>query len=102
MITRDRARSVLENIVASLCNHLAEKAVFLSPDLMTDKNVVQDDGKKIASQYTAYFLGFIDESPSANWSHDCKYVFINFDDASCQIVKGYWAPVILGSLEKIA
>lgn len=33
--------------------------------------------KKITSPYDASWLFFVDEAPLANWTHDCKYIFVN-------------------------
>ncbi|MBI4140954.1 hypothetical protein HY485_03910 [Candidatus Woesearchaeota archaeon] len=101
MITRDRARGVLENVANALCQSIVEKSVYLSPDIMADSSIVQDDGVKISSPYKMYFFGFVDEAPRANWSHNCQYVFINAHDGYHHVVHGNWPPDILENLEKI-
>ncbi len=101
VITRERARSVLENIAAALCQSVLERDVFLSPDIVMDSKILLDDGKTVPSPYKVYFLGFIDEAPKANWSHSCKYVFMNVDDGASHIVSGSWPPDVRYNLEKI-
>ena len=101
VITREHARGVLDIVANALCQSIVEKSVYISSDIMADSSIVQDNGMKISSPYKMFFLGFVDEAPKANWSHSCKYVFINAIDGYHHVVHGDWPPVMLDSLEKI-
>ena len=51
--------------------------VYGLDESINDNNIITADGDEIINPYNLSYIYFIDESPAANWSHSCKYCFVN-------------------------
>jgi hypothetical protein len=66
---------VLDNIVAS---DTVNVDVFSYYGQLTGQDSIELSGSEsIACPFTDSWVFFIDDSPSANWCHPCRYLFIN-------------------------
>lgn len=70
------ADSLMVNHMAA--NYIGYVDIFAFPDMLTSTDtIVLADGTVIQVPYSSCYGYFIDIQPLANWSHPCKYCFID-------------------------
>lgn len=73
---RAAADSLIVNHV--LANAIGKVDIYVFPEPLTSTDsITLYDGSKIPIPYSNCYCYFIDIMPSANWSHPCKYCFVN-------------------------
>ncbi len=73
------------------------KGNFKDFDIYIGKNIILPDQelesiRKITSPSFRSFFFFIDEKPLANWSHSCKYCFVDIITGEVKIIKSDMPP----------
>lgn len=77
-ITHQQANAIVTNQVFS--SNLDSIDIYALPNLLTSNDVINlADGTEIAVPYQSCYAYFIDLVPFANWSHPCKYCFVNIN-----------------------
>ena len=75
-ITRQQADAIVTNQIFS--TNLDNIDIFAFPNLLTSSDgIALADGTNISIPYETCYAYFIDVMPFANWSHSCKYCFVN-------------------------
>lgn len=70
------ADSLMVNHLAA--NYLGQADIFAFPEMLSSADTIYlSDGTILPVPYTSCYGYFIDMQPFANWSHPCKYCFIN-------------------------
>ena len=78
-----RSQSWRTNADSLIVNHVAADLVghadiFVFPELLTSEDtIILSDGSVVQVPYTNCYGYFIDIHPLANWSHACKYCFVD-------------------------
>ena len=77
-ITNQQANAIVTNQVFS--SSLDSIDIYSFPNLLMKGDVITlADGTEIAAPYQSCYAFFIDLMPFANWSHPCKYCFVNIN-----------------------
>ena len=59
-------------------NDINSVDIYTFPNMLTAADsIVLADGTTIQVPYSSCYAYFIDLMPTANWSHPCKYCFVN-------------------------
>ena len=74
-ITEHEAFNILENKV--ITKSLDSLEIFVTKTLLPNNTEVTSYSNTILKTTEDSWMFFIDEQPFENWSHQCKYVFIN-------------------------
>lgn len=75
-----------DNLVLNTIINDTTKIVYaLNEPLGRSESVMTAVGADLQNPYSTSFVYFIDDMPSANWVHPCRYIFINIDDGSFTI-----------------
>jgi len=84
-IRRDEAYKALKknNLVDTLSDNVSTSKNIISPNTMLK---FMDDSIKSPEWNSWFFL--VDMYPFADWTHPCKYVFVNTKDTSFTIIDG--------------
>ena len=71
--------------------YLNEIDIYVTPDMLPANTLVTTMSEEFTSPNCKSWLFFVDEMPMGNWSHPCKYIFV---DASGKMVvhKGTMSP----------
>jgi len=84
-IKRDKAYKILKK--NSLVDTLKDN-VTVSKQIILPKSILKFMDDKIQSpEWNSWFF-LIDKHPFADWTHACKYVFVNVKDTSLIIIDG--------------
>jgi len=88
-ITRDKAYKIIKQkgLVDTLNYNVKVSKQIISPNTILD---FMGDSIKSPEWDSWFFL--IDMYPTAEWSHPCKYVFVNTIDTSLIIINGQLGP----------
>jgi hypothetical protein len=90
-ITKSKAIDiVLSDIIAS---DTLEKGLYIYPEIINaGKSVICfHTNQNYSVDYDSWFF-FIDDMLSPDWSHPCRYVFINQSNGTYKIYAGTWPP----------
>lgn len=92
-INRDEAKKLLEQIARESCigdyafprgtKLEINKRLYLSKDRVNEAIKTWRETVSPTRKNESFWFGFIDDAPSANWEHACRYVFI-YDDGFIQ------------------
>lgn len=75
-ITRQQADALVTNQIFT--SSLGNVDIYAFPEMVTSSERIDlADGTSIAVPYHSCYAYFIDLMPFANWSHPCKYCFVN-------------------------
>ena len=75
-ITRQQADNLVTNQIFT--SSLGNVDIYAFPEMVTSSERIDlADGTSIAVPYHSCYAYFIDLMPFANWSHPCKYCFVN-------------------------
>lgn len=88
-ISRDAAYELVKKQVSD--KPLNEIDIYVTPDMLPANTLVTTMSEEFTSPNCKSWLFFVDEMPMGNWSHPCKYIFV---DASGKMVvhKGTMSP----------
>jgi hypothetical protein len=75
MISRDLAWEIVKSEV--LDNILDRKEVFVSKDIVWPNSAIETCSTPDQSPNYSSWLFFINDNTMANWSHPCRYVYVN-------------------------
>lgn len=83
------------NLVLSevLENSLDGEKIYYSPNITkpnTDLGIEPYEGQYVSPDGYSWFF-FIDDHPKTNWSHPCRYVFVELD-GDIKVIDGGWWP----------
>jgi hypothetical protein len=68
------------------------KRVFVHPDLLNPNSIVLPDPYNLVSSPDIFsWFFFIDDFPNANWSHPCRYVFVELNK-NITVIDAGWMP----------
>ena len=71
--------------------------VYVSKDTVHPKTTIECYySTELSPNYTSW-LFFIDDVPFGNWSHLCRYVYVNAIGGKYEIHENTWLPTSLGS-----
>ena len=73
-------RANADNLVVNqlFTNETNYSDIFVFPEVLTSSDTIYlSDGSALKVPYSQCYAYFIDLQPFANWSHPCKYVFVN-------------------------
>ena len=73
-------RANADNLVVNqlFTNETNYSDIFVFPEVLTSSDTIYlSDGSALHVPYSQCYAYFIDLQPFANWSHPCKYVFVN-------------------------
>lgn len=76
-------------------NRVDSVNVFVNQTLQSSEYFSISPYDSIAAPYNNYWLYFIDDMPQFGWEHNCRYVFVNQDDGSYNVVQSQRPPVLL-------
>ncbi len=89
-VSRDSALAIVRNHIANYDNY----------DIYTKNGTIDinDTIKLLSSKIIVppqnnSWMFFVDEIPFADWSHPCKYVFVNINSGMCNIIDSYSPPL---------
>ncbi|NLJ82582.1 MAG: hypothetical protein GX330_05595 [Bacteroidales bacterium] len=94
----------------SIVQHYVEKEIsnyywlYSNENITADKNgvtIVFNSRKEPISINNSCFVYFIDEYPYANWTHPCRYLFVNKDNGQVHEIKTKTPPDKLETWEMI-
>lgn len=75
-ITREQADAIVTNQI--FFSDLDDVDIYAFPNVLTDNEAIGlADGTSVNVPYHTCYAYFIDLMPFANWSHPCKYCFVN-------------------------
>lgn len=80
-IYRDAAYELVKKQVSD--KPLNEIDIYVTPDMLPANTLVTTMSEEFTSPNCKSWLFFVDEMPMGNWSHPCKYIFV---DASGKMV----------------
>jgi len=88
-ITRNEAYKALikNNLIDTLSDN-----VNVSKQIISPKSILKFMDDKIQSPDWNSWFFLIDNHQFANWTHPCKYVFVNASDKSIKIIDGQKGP----------
>ena len=68
-------------------NERAHAIAYLAEQVVVAGTVIENAREPVAAPWDAV-LAFVDQDPSANWSHACRYILINPQTGETQSVEG--------------
>ncbi len=75
-ITREQADAIVTDQI--FFSNLDDVDIYAFPNVLTDNEAIDlADGTSVDVPYHTCYAYFIDLMPFANWSHPCKYCFVN-------------------------
>ena len=96
-VSRDSAFTILKTDI--LNNSWETKEIFASKTILQGKDTIHiGNSFTVIPDFDCWFF-FVDEKPFANWSHDCKYIFINKENGSFVIKNGNLPPNMITELD---
>lgn len=94
-ITQELAWQIVKLCV--LKNQLDNIDVYVSKDTVHPKTTIECYySTELSPNYTSWIF-FIDDVPFGNWSHLCRYVYVNAIGGKYEIHENTWLPTSLGS-----
>lgn len=102
-ITRQQADAIVTNQIFS--TNLNNVDIYAFPNMMTSSvRIDLADGTSVAVPYHTCYAYFIDLMPLANWSHPCKYCFVDLNGNSSLVDKNVqpmnWSNLSMVSLKQ--
>lgn len=89
--TKKQADNMVLNTL--LISDLESSDVYSLNTLISKNDTIWHfDGSFIKSPYNTAWAYFVDDCPTANWSHPCRYIFINTSNGNWQIVDTSFPP----------
>ncbi|MCR5413403.1 MAG: hypothetical protein K6F50_01585, partial [Kiritimatiellae bacterium] len=58
---------------------------------------ILDRGKSVSIPFERFHFAFVDDNPSANWAHPCRYVFVAEDFSAFAVLYRNFMPSVLSS-----
>ncbi|MBO7226040.1 MAG: caspase family protein [Bacteroidales bacterium] len=96
-VSRDSAYAILKTDI--LDSTWETKEIFVSKEVLQGEDTVYiGNSFTVIPNFDCWFF-FVDEKPFANWSHDCKYVFINKENGNFVIENGNFPPNMITELD---
>jgi len=93
-ISKDQAIAILvSEIIEPAAEYELISASMLSEPLQNGDVVTSQRGQTYPIDTDTWFI-FIDDDPMADFAHDCRYVFINGETGSYDVVDETWPPEI--------
>lgn len=93
-ISKDQAIEILvSDIIEPATEYKDISAFMLSQPLQEDDVVASESGQTYPIDTSTWFI-FIDDEPMAFFAHDCRYVFINAQTGTYDVVDETWPPEI--------
>ena len=96
-ISKESAYQILKTII--LNNDWEDKEIFASKEVQQGEDTINIGNSFIVIPNFDCWFFFVDEKPFANWSHDCKYVFINKENGNFVIENGNFPPNMITELD---
>lgn len=82
-ITKTAANELIMN---ALNNDTTILVYSLNESVGRGESIFTADGEEIRNPYDNAYVYFIDDIPSANWAHSCRYCFVNTTDGTYSMV----------------
>jgi hypothetical protein len=95
-ISKDQAIAILvSEIIRPAADYKGISAFMLSEPLQEDDVITSESDEDYPIDTSTWFV-FIDDEPMAFFAHDCRYVFINGETGSYEVINESWPPEING------
>ncbi|MBP5643417.1 MAG: T9SS type A sorting domain-containing protein [Bacteroidales bacterium] len=88
-ITKSAADTLVLN---ALGNDLTIRVYGMSESINRNVSIYTADGVELTNPYDNSYVYFIDDMPSANWAHRCRYCFVNVADGNIVVVNQEFYP----------
>ena len=94
-VTRDDALSLVETLYGSYNTNIwiSDRLIYESEILWSHEWDELDETEEVISPDYVSWLVIVDLFPLANWSHDCKYVFVNARTMETEELIFDWLPI---------
>ncbi|MGB4654304.1 MAG: T9SS type A sorting domain-containing protein [Bacteroidales bacterium] len=89
---------VKNEVVGARIDHVN---LYMEPNVQTNNYYIISPYDSISSNYSEYWLFFIDEQPEYLWGHKCNYVFVNSTDGSFYAIEKQLPPLNFRMLEDV-
>ena len=94
-LTQDQAWQIVKEKI--LHNELDDISVYVSKEFVKPNTTIPANYHTYLSPGYTSWVFFIDDVPFGNWSHPCRYAFVNVESGRYDVSDGTWPP---SSLEK--
>ena len=95
VLTQDQAWQIVKEKI--LHNELDDISVYVSKEYVKPNTAIQANYHTYLSPGYTSWVFFIDDVPFGNWSHPCRYAYVNVENGKYDVFDGTWPP---SSLEK--
>ena len=96
LISQDHAWLIVKAFV--LKNQLDRINVYVSQNTIQPKTLIKTLGRDEISPDYESWLFFIDDMPFGNWSHPCRYVYVNAVGGKYEVLQQSMPPMSMGEL----
>lgn len=97
-ITKTTANEIVMN---ALNNDTTILVYSLNESVGRGESIFTADGEEIRNPYDNAYVYFIDDIPTANWAHPCRYCFVNVIDGDYTLLHNNIHPRYFDNYEKI-
>lgn len=86
---KEAKQIVLKNIlIAESWEDVVDKKVYMSSKPFSCAEVMISSWReKISFPYKKTWFFFIDDHPTTNWEHPCRYIFVDFESSQYEIIQ---------------
>jgi len=93
---------VLKNIlVAESWDEVVDKRVYMSSKPFSSTEVIINSWReKISFPYEKAWFFFIDDHPTTNWEHPCRYIFVDYESSQYEIIQVTSPPNVFKRIPK--
>jgi hypothetical protein len=92
LISQNSAWVIVKSLV--LNNKLDGKEIFVSKDIVRPNSTIETCSTPDTSPNFPSWIFFIDDNTMANWSHPCRYVYVNAKGGNYEVHQHSMPPLI--------
>ncbi len=95
-------KSAADALVLNMLNNDTTIVVYsMSESISRNVSIYTADGVELTNPYDNSYVYFIDDMPSANWAHPCRYCFVNITNGAYTLVNQSFCPSNYDSFSRL-